>query len=558
MRRCLAFLMAWVAGISLMCAANAAGATADDSAPAAQLHFIGSEALLADKTNAATLNGIAALPETTALEDDILKKLATTPYRFFLKYRRLPPGVTDEATRFRALLEDLLHEESYVELWTRTNSPVPEVVLAVRVGKQRAARWNEDLAEVLTNWSGCPTAEIRIQGCAGWELKKHLPPNVMRLVQAGDWVVAGLGENDIVALPGMVKRIKSRGRPVPAAKDFWLDGWVDWPRLSAGHTNSETAGLPEMRLTLALKGDDVRTKGVLVFPEPLNLPLSPWVIPTNLVHNPMNSFMAVRGIGQWVGEWKLFKDLELQPAPDQWYAWGMAGIPFDAYLAAPVSNAAAFIAQYGPRLIALASNDGENHRMGELGWDETHTKLRYTGLPPVVAPTLSGVSGTDGDFLFLRLFPGMSRRQPAPTNLFEAVAGLTNGLYYEWDLTGPSLIQSANLMAMYYILEQTPFNLDETPARKWAVPAANHLGNCVTAVTLSGPNEITIERKSPLGLCGCELALLLHWVDADGFPLGAISQAPFRRRHPNIGGSARATGPGILPPADTPSGQSGR
>jgi hypothetical protein len=550
--------MALAAGVAWVCGAGAAGATAEDYAPAARLHFVGSAALLADKANAATLNGIAALSETAALEDDILKKLATAPYRYFLAEKHLPPGATDEAAMFRPLLEDLLHEESFVELWARAKSPVPELLLAVHLDKQQAARWQGNLAGILTNWTGCPAEAIRVQGCAGWELKKHQPPNLMRIVQVKDWVVAGLGEGDIVALPGMVKRIKSRGRPVPAAKGYWLDASVDGPRLAAEHPQLATAGLPRTHITLVLKGDEVRARGVLEFPEPLNLTLSPWVIPTNLVHNPMNSFMAVRGVGRWVSQWKLFQKLELQPAPDQWYVWAMAGIPFDAYLAAPVSNSAAFMAEYGPRLIALATNDVESHRMGELGWDETHAKVRWTGLPPVVAPTLSGISGTNGDFLFVRLFPGVSRKQPAPTNLFEAVAGLTNGLYYEWELTGPSLIQSANLMAMYYIMEQTPFAFDETAARKWVVPAANRLGNSVTAVTLTAPNEITIERKSPLGLCGYELALLVRCEETDGFPFSDISQLPFRRRRQNTGGFAPPTGPGMLPPGDMRVEPSGR
>ena len=81
----------------------------------ARMHFSGTTQLLADTNRAAKLNQIAALPETAALEGQILQKLATAPGRFLQKHQRIPAGAKDYSGLLRPLLDDLLHNESYAE-----------------------------------------------------------------------------------------------------------------------------------------------------------------------------------------------------------------------------------------------------------------------------------------------------------------------------------------------------------------------------------------------------------------------------------------------------------
>ena len=56
------------------------------------------------------------------------------------------------------------------------------------------------------------------------------------------------------------------------------------------------------RVFLALGGeqDHVRTQADLDFAEPLPLELEAWNIPTNLIHDPLIGFTAVRGIRPWL------------------------------------------------------------------------------------------------------------------------------------------------------------------------------------------------------------------------------------------------------------------
>ena len=61
-----------------------------------------------------------------------------------------------------------------------------------------------------------------------------------------------------------------------------------------------------------------------------------WQFPTNLIHGPLTSFAAVRGIAPWLAAWPAWQKLQLASAPDQACCWSQSGIPFKTYLAAPL------------------------------------------------------------------------------------------------------------------------------------------------------------------------------------------------------------------------------
>ena len=67
--------------------------------------------------------------------------------------------------------------------------------------------------------------------------------------------------------------------------------------------------------------------------------------------------------------------------------------------------------------------------------------------------------------------------------------------------------------------------LAKSPQRKsildqrWQCLAAPLLGNTVTEITLTGPREITLVRKSHLGFTGFELVMLTRWLNDPHFPL---------------------------------------
>ena len=52
----------------------------------------------------------------------------------------------------------------------------------------------------------------------------------------------------------------------------------------------------------------MRTRAELDFPEPLPLEMEAWNIPTNLIHDPLIGFAAVRGIRPWLKSFKLWQE----------------------------------------------------------------------------------------------------------------------------------------------------------------------------------------------------------------------------------------------------------
>ena len=52
----------------------------------------------------------------------------------------------------------------------------------------------------------------------------------------------------------------------------------------------------------------------------------------------------------------------------------------------------------------------------------------------------------------------------------------------------------------------------EDPANKWLVAAEPKLGNAITEVAKTGPRELTLIRRSDLGLSALELFALVQWI----------------------------------------------
>ena len=83
-----------------------------------------------------------------------------------------------------------------------------------------------------------------------------------------------------------------------------------------------------MQLTFEGKTKYVRTDLEMQFPEPLDLPLEPWRIPTNIIHGPLCSFTALRGVAPWLNRLSQVRALNAGSLPDQGFIWAMAQIPF--------------------------------------------------------------------------------------------------------------------------------------------------------------------------------------------------------------------------------------
>lgn len=494
----------------------------------ARIHFAGTGQIRAASTDT-NLNAIFALPETAALREQTFQKLAVAPYNFF----RRRAGITNnESALVRPLLDDVFRSESFVEMMDGTND-FPESVFALRLNEDRAQLWSKNLSTVLAAWSGIPVTAVQADGFKGWELRKHKDPNLFRFFRAGDWIVIGWGNDNLHLEPAVLKSIRETGRPVAADNADWLDAWADWPALATHHLAPESIKLPPTRLVVQGRKGFVRSELTLKFPAPLALKLDPWRIPTNIIHNPIVSFTATRGLAPWLNSLPQAKEHNLPRLPEQVYVWSLTGIPLQTYWAAPVSTG--YFDRLRPGLVALLNSFLSSHRSQKASIVPgqspvysavvTNQGIEIRGMPFIV-PRLVPIKGPGGDYVAGGLMPGGRTQEPLPPALLKEVMARPTLVFYGWEYTSERLKQWDAYFALGRLLFGSGATDVRLPAHQWLEAVWSKLGNASTEVSLTAPDELTAVRNSTVGFTGVELCAWAYWLDSPEFPLGAYGNTP--------------------------------
>jgi hypothetical protein len=529
----------------LFCAAMMTAVVAQASPPVpdliARIHFAGAEQISAD-TNAVAFTNLWCSPEAQALREQTLNKLSRAPYNW-LKQKMLS-GMGDGAGQLRPLLDDLLGAEWFLQIRDATNGS-PEFALAIRLNANRAQLWQTNLGNVLEAWTGMSVEKIR----NGWELKKHLPPNLIRCVRVGDWVVFGLGQDKLLLNDELVRRVLAEKRPAPAEKNNWLTADLDWPRLARWLPSLSAVDLPETRWQAVGRDGNLHVDGKLIFPQPLAMTLEKWRMPTNTIHQPLVSFTAARGIAPWLEKQNWAQPYEVSPVPNQVFIWALAQMPLQTFAAVPVPDASNALVQLNQKL--SASTNWQSHFMMPLTMEMTNNQISWTGLP-FVAPKLEALHEPSGDFLFAGVFPNNPKGKPLPPELL-TLLGQTNLVYYHWEITAerlkllPQLTQLALMVTRHRQLDA------QSAAGKWLAAVGPTLGNSVTEVTQTAPNQLTFVRKASGGLTAVELTALANWLETPNFPGCDLRLPPPkpRRPHPKTPGTPPVqtlSAPSVAPP----------
>ncbi len=491
----------------------------------ARVHWLGKQSLAAD-TNAASIMAIWNLPESKALEAQTLARLAVGLFASNQLSAAVSPSsaTNPPSTLLRPLLEDMLQQECYAEVRQATNQP-GELGFAIRLSAERAGLSETNLAALLESITG--GRAVAVPGRTnGWQLPvtRQQPPITrhLELARAGEWTVISLGpETNALALE-MLALIKRDGIPfAPQPKEYWLYADLDLRRVASALLLgwSLPADLP--RMTVGIDGtlQNLRTRGKLNFPFPLPAELGEWNIPTNLMHDPLCSFTAIRGLGPKLATMKFWNDLQVGPPPNQLYFWAQAGLPFLSFCAAPMPNASNLVFQLQERLLQKANPYLASNGIGQFVLATNGTGVLWSNLP-IMDPFLRSVSSSGGDFAVIGMNPEVSTNRPAPPALFQQFLGATNLVAYDWELTGPRIEQwlfTGQFLRMITHLAQVP---PKSATVAWLNALGSQLGNSATAVTKTGPNELTFTRGSSLGLTAVELHLLADWLESPQFPRG--------------------------------------
>jgi hypothetical protein len=257
----------------------------------------------------------------------------------------------------------------------------------------------------------------------------------------------------------------------------------------------------------------------LTFPNTVSLELRPWNLPTNLVHDPLVSFTAVRGVGPWLSTYKLFKDLQPAAPPDQVFIWAQDGLPFMTYCAGLMSNPNDFVHRATDRLVQGGNDWLIEHSIGRFQRSTNYEGVDWRELA-IIAPFLKVADPGEGSFAFSGLIPNIQTNRPAPPELLSEILNHKDLVYYDWELTQLREDQWLHVSQLMRVILQKAQFPSESAGMAWLGALGPKLGNCATVVTRTGPQELTFIRKSGLGLSGVEMHLFADWLESPEFPVG--------------------------------------
>jgi len=509
----------------------------------ARIHFAGAERISAN-TNSIAFTNLFCSAEARALESQTLDKLSRAPATWFKS--KIPPGAGDGMAQLRPLLDDVLKSEWVFEIRDTANGS-PEYALAIRLNSQRAQLWQSNLQGLLESWTRMSAQKVP----GGWQLKKHEPPNLIRVTHAsGDWVVVDCGQNQLTLVHEILNPSLKRGGA--GAETNWLTADLDWPRLGKLFPALARFDFPKLELQFVGLDGDLWANGKFILAQPLP-PLEPWRMPTNIIHQPLVSFTAVRGIGPWLARQDWARPYEIQPPPDQFFIWGLLQIPFQTFAATPVPNAASALAQLDGKLSVVFDGRTKSLYLPPITTELTNNQIGWRGVP-FAAPFVRAWREPAGDFLFGGFFPNTPRSQPLPPELFQQLS-MPNLVYYHWEVTATRLKELPQLTQLLLLItHHKQFNL-ETAAGKWLGRVGPTLGSSVTEITQTGPNELNLRRVSRSGLTALEIVSLVNWLEAANFPgcdLRLPPPPPLPRPLPKRALGVSTTPPLVSRPAPVP------
>jgi hypothetical protein len=497
-----------------------AAVTAPVPEPLLRWHFVGA-AHLAGDPNAAKLRQIAALPSTLALRTQTLQKLSVGLANSF------PTSAgenTNRAALLRPLLEDVWSAETFFQ-WHALTNGTGSWTLAIDLDNERARFWQTNLAQCFAG----PDAPqpFTVEKYSGFRAGKH------HWLRAGRWLLVAASGDERPWLDTLHQLTASS--PPSAVKDAWLEVEADLPVLAARLGWTDFITWPRAQMTVSGKGEDLRSNVRLHYPRPLNLPLDAWRVPTNTIQDPLISFTAVRGVAPGLKQKEFIQRLAVEPVPNQIFLWAQADVPFQSFAAWPAPDATNHLTQLAPRLVAWAKTNANRPAVGEVLRLTNTLEVAWQGLP-IIVPSLHPAPEPAGDFMMAGIFPSAPSNQPLPPELLGQLTQRTNLVYYDWEITGARLLQWRQLDQVLSML--TPDQLPQFPGLAagppWLAAISPLLGNSVTEVMLTSPQELTLVRKSHFGLTGFELVALVKWLDDPGFPTAGLPGSMANPKAPEL------------------------
>jgi hypothetical protein len=500
----------WLGLLAIVIIIGARTALAD---VAIQYHCAGGSQL-AHSTHLTTLQKVLALRATTNFQN-----LALTRFSGLLAKSLRLGNNPSSSSLLAPLLSDVVETES-LGSFGGASSNGTGFILALHLEAHRAQLWQDNFTKILGG-SGEKFASQEFSG-RRWNASGS---NSLWLIQAGDWLLAGCGDDFSAAQVEYLNQIKAKGRPVPALEHNWLEANIASTRLGGLFRILQPA---RIKITVTPNKDNLQISAQVLEEEAVPWKSDPWQIPKDLIGGQIISFTAAQNVAAFLKVNPAFSHLAGNPLTNQFYFWALDQMPLLNYMTWPVAHASNVLEKLSTEAPAALNPELKRFNGTELVWNRKAGKLVWQNMQMFV-PVLQAVQGNDGQFLFLSSFPKSPISKPASKALLAQVEGRTNLVYYDWELTGRRLSEWEILSKMIANRSrpQDSDAVDNTVVEnEWLNGLAPLTSNTVTEITRVAPNELLILREAPVGFTAVELVLLADWLcDANSGPIHAWPSA---------------------------------
>jgi hypothetical protein len=467
-------------------------------------HFSGANELLKDP-NGKQLKDLWSLKSSIDFRNKALEQFARLPFLWLSN--SLPKGAADQAALFRPLLNDALLHESFFE-WRAA----PTISLAARLPEARAKEWDTALRQALSNWKLGAPAPFERDGRKGWEVSKGGVPAI-RFSRAGEWVSFTVGHQAALLESNVLARLSGNKRT-----GAWLEGDANLAQFKGRlSVLDKFENLPLAHFSFSNRSETVRSFVQFDFSKPHNWKPEPWLIPTNVIWDPLADFTVARGVADVLGALPFFSDLGWKPTPSQITGWGNRDLPFQLLYAAPTRDVTNQLRKIEPQVRAGLAKIGGTRLLGRVTWDTNHSEIAWRGLP-LAAPTLSATTNTATPFVALKFFPMIKTETPPPRELFEQFLGREDLVLYDWEATRYRIPTWRQMYQLAEIATGRRLSSTNAPGERWPTEIAPLLQDSVTELRATSPTQMTLVRKSTLGVTAVELVTLSRWIESSSFP----------------------------------------
>jgi hypothetical protein len=398
--------------------------------------------------------------------------------------------------------------------------------------KVYAGAWETNLAITAELLAG--TVAIPDHLNRSWTVPLTNSPRNITFQRIGSWAVLAVGPPHDPLAEEISTRLAQHDAPfVSSGTNFWLEASLRPARLAAvfpsafANLKSQVSDVESLQLSFSGDGANVIARAKLNFSRPFTNLLAAWQLPLPLMHEPLTSFTAMRGIRplltalKW---WPEFSgEITASAPPDQLFLWSLAGSPYQLYLAAPMADSRKWVADFSDRLMTranpwLAANGYVSFARAADGNGVTWGSL------PEIRPFIKSAGANSPNWLYAGLVPdSVTNPVPPPPGMIQDILQRTNLIYYDWEVTGPRLQPVLSVAQTARLVARCPQLSADSVSLAWLAALDPRLGTSATVVNRTGPAELTLLRRSTIGFTAPELQWLADWLESPRFPHGLHS-----------------------------------